>query len=556
MENISPNDTLKDELLSIIEYRKTNAKSHLNAEKIVKKLIVHKDSNFIDRSFPEFEEMDFIQNLKLNRKNIIKFSLAHPEAAYDLLYYLISYKTLSYKDFAGQDKEKIMKLPSLIREVIAHPENIYKMKAQHRIDSRLLYYIPDDNPWEAFEWIATHTPDKFKILTERPTSINPFKKLDIIKRYSAIDDKSQIPEVILAYIENYEKLHNTQIENGKKSSEIKKQKKLEKKPSWIDENGKFIELFKLSDGFPITSPDDYIFIANYYRNSNLSINEFCKKFKIRSVDGFKQMCEIISLTDFDFAEFYKSSLESQKRDYVVEIKNQIEDVALKGVPLNKMLENQKFKRSLHTIIKIGESIVDSETLKIFAENIIAYYYERINSYSSISTDVDEILNRLTNDEIKFLIPSKINNHFKSNQLINIGEEFSKAISPVVKFISPDAKKLVFNRINGLFLTLDAYSLKFDYENYINGNNQFIMPDGSIVPCNQEIVDMAYAFAYSHKLFKSSTTMSRILKAIAEGKIQNQAETQEYKQNLQNSILNKIKECKTLEEYFEKFNTLY
>ena len=89
MENISPNDTLKDELLSIIEYRKTNAKSHLNAEKIVKKLIIHKDSNFIDRSFPEFEEMDFIQNLKLNRKNIIKFSLAHPEAAYDLLLFNI-----------------------------------------------------------------------------------------------------------------------------------------------------------------------------------------------------------------------------------------------------------------------------------------------------------------------------------------------------------------------------------------------------------------------------------------------------------------------------------
>ena len=119
-------------------------------------------TSFIEKAFPEYEEMDFIQNLKLNRKIVAEFALAHPEISYDILYYFVSYKKLSFKDFAGHDKEEIMKIPKLIREVIAHPENIYKLKAQHRIDSRLLYYIPSDNPWEAFEWIAKHTPEKLK----------------------------------------------------------------------------------------------------------------------------------------------------------------------------------------------------------------------------------------------------------------------------------------------------------------------------------------------------------------------------------------------------------
>ena len=70
-----------------------------------------------------------------------------------------------------------------------------------------------------------------------------------------------------------------------------------------------------------------------------------------------------------------------------------------------------------------------------------------------------------------------------------------------------------------------------------------------------IAYMAEAFAAEHNLFRSAGTMSRTIKSVIEGKIQNQAETEAYKQRLQEEILKKMKECKTLEEYFEKYRTM-
>ena len=83
----------------------------------------------------------------------------------------------------------------------------------------------------------------------------------------------------------------------------------------------------------------------------------------------------------------------------------------------------------------------------------------------------------------------------------------------------------------------------------------MLENGEIVAVDQDAVDMAEAYASKRNLYKSTTTMSRILKAIVEGKIQNKAETEEYKKKLQASIIEKIKECKTISEYFEKYQSM-
>ena len=63
-----------------------------------------------------------------------------------------------------------------------------------------------------------------------------------------------------------------------------------------------------------------------------------------------------------------------------------------------------------------------------------------------------------------------------------------------------------------------------------------------------MIDMATCYAQTHKLYKCDRLMANILKAIAEGTIQNQAETEEFKSRAKQKLKNTLQEVKTLEEY--------
>ena len=64
-----------------------------------------------------------------------------------------------------------------------------------------------------------------------------------------------------------------------------------------------------------------------------------------------------------------------------------------------------------------------------------------------------------------------------------------------------------------------------------------------------MVDNAECFVDEHNLFKSASVMTRIVKSVAEGKLQNQQQTIDYKERLKDKILLDIKDIRTLEEYF-------
>ena len=106
-ETILKKDPLKAELFEDFNYVKTNKYSKLSALSIVIDLVSHKDKLFSGIAHREYDEMDLIQNIILNKKVIIDFCFKHPEAAYDVLYWPIMYKTLSPKDFKGYSKEVI-----------------------------------------------------------------------------------------------------------------------------------------------------------------------------------------------------------------------------------------------------------------------------------------------------------------------------------------------------------------------------------------------------------------------------------------------------------------
>ena len=60
---------------------------------------------------------------------------------------------------------------------------------------------------------------------------------------------------------------------------------------WNDKEGNLIKFFSLPGKFKINSKDDYIKLIEEYKQSNLSVPAFCRKYYITDVDGFKNLIE-------------------------------------------------------------------------------------------------------------------------------------------------------------------------------------------------------------------------------------------------------------------------
>lgn len=546
---------LKDELANSLKYVNSVKFSLLDLQKMVDLLTVEKKGDFKDKAVgSEYTEADFIKNLIHNKKTIVDFCIKHPEMSYNILYWPVVHKLLSKKDFVGYSKEQIVKIPKLIREVIVHPEDIYKLKVQHQINERIYYHISDERCWEILEWIANNVPEKLSLIINKRAAFNPFGRRKVMEHYKNVEDESLIPEAIKFYLSQPPEYLLYQSKKGVNNAESQN-RAIEKKLAWHDKKGEIIKLFGLADGMQITSVEDYKMIANYFMQSDLSVTEFCRRYQIDNVKGFKEMCEKIALTDANFADFYRDNLEKTSNAYVPIIKQLIEDVADKKMSVSEMLKSPPQNKSLETMMQIGSSVVDSEHLHKFAEQIIIYYFNRTNSYDSNATWLGQILKRLTVEEVNFLMSARDEYRRNQGHDIQLGGEISRQFLPIKEKISPVAQGMLYSKSRGVLKKLAVYSIGYKASEYLSGENKFKNKKGEITEVSQEMLDMAEAYATANGLYKSAGTMSRIVKAVLDGRIQNQAEAQEYKQKLQGSILQKMQESKDLSEYFEKYRSL-
>ena len=64
-------------------------------------------------------------------------------------------------------------------------------------------------------------------------------------------------------------------------------------------------------------------------------------------------------------------------------------------------------------------------------------------------------------------------------------------------------------------------------------NSTKLPDsnGNLVTITDDMIDMAMCYAHEHDLFRTSIIMNKLIRAVAEGRIQNQTETEEYKKEI-------------------------
>lgn len=544
----------KANLLNQINYTKTANNSKLSPEKFVEYLLEDKQNKNFRPSSAIYDDSDFRLNILNNKKILIDFSINHPEYAYNILYWLIHFNAIAPRNFKNYTSDQIKQIPAIIRDVITFPENKYKLILNHRIDETIFYNIPADNIWEVLEWIAQNKPTKLTQVISIRSHYSPYSARKILNHYSQLEDTHSLPTALIEYLDKINSLRESQKMNALTQSKLKKQASLIKQLSWEDEDGNLIQFFALDNGIKIYSYDDYALIIKYFMNANLSASEFCKKFKISSVEGFRKMCEKFALANPEFAEFYKTNSEIKSKEAIVLTTSKITDVATNRLAVGEMLDLTQHRRSLSTMIKIGTSTVDEQTLLNFSNLIIQYYYDRLNSYDPNALDEQNLSKYLSPTEIKFLMTTDIAEKLKSGQNIQFGKIFVSAMSPVYPKLSRDERLKIVTNHSGIVNRLNFYNEYFNPNSYLNGNSYFTL-NNQTVKINKDMLDMAYCFASKNKLFICENTMSKIMKAIALGEIQNKTETEEYKQELQQRISKKISKCNSLEEYLNQYNEM-
>lgn len=550
VESLKSDEMLKDELKSKIKFITANKKSKITVDSFIENLFESKTSNKFDgfySGFDEYYEIELMKVLEVNKKEILDFCINHPEKSYDILYCYAVNKKLKPSDFKPYTKQQVMKIPRIIREVIVHPENRYKILMKHRLNNSIYYFIPEDKKWEALEWIAQNTPDKLKTIINTRNKLNYYTRKEVLNHYQEIGNIDQLPESLQAYLEEAENLRRVQSENNKKYQTGRKLAK--EKQGWFDENGELVQLFTLADKTPITRVEDYQFIANFFMEQNLSVMDFCRQFQIENVKGFKEMCKRVAYTNEEFANYYEQLSDRKQKELMIMIKKEIANVANGTLSVEDAIETSKIKRSFFTMYDIADSIVGYNELNEYIRKVVDYYYNRVNSYDDYSSNPEDLDKRLTEKEVRYLITSHMWDRLAWGENIRLGASLIAKLEPSVKALGEKTRNQMFDRKLGLKRKLASYSSFFKSAPYINGEIQFIVDGGKQVQTNSNMVDMAETYAKSHGLFKSHGTMTMIMKAVAEGKIQNQKETGEYKELLKREICKKMEECKTLENYF-------
>lgn len=547
---------LENELLSKLNLDSLPSGGYLTSDKAITYLFEDKKEGFFwgkTSYFDNYIAVDFFDFIGSNKEIIIDFAIEHPEVSYDLLYWLAVTKICKPKDFKAYTKEQIHQIPRVMREVIVNPADKYKLHIAQLVTDETLYYsITDANKWQALEWVATNHPNKLSTFVGKNTPANPFSRKIVLEHYKDLEDKTSLPEALQSFLAVLQKQRDAQVERQKALVEKRRQEAREKLINWYDESGKLLKLFELKDGLEIKTLDDYKLILSYFIASDLSATEFCRHYQIEGLEGFKTMCKKFAAMDPEFDKYYTELSARKQRELIGAAR---EDIALGSESVmgaESVINNESSILTLPTLITLGESTMQPLEVNQFARNIIEFYHTKLNSYKPSSSAEEDILKRLTEREVRFLISSKAYQRIAKHKEISLADEFDDALKPVRPYLGNTALQQLNATVHGVKSLITPYSQTFNPNTVLDGRMQIILPDGALKTVDTQMVDMSETYAHSHKLFRAPTTMSRIIKAVAEGTIQNQAETEAYKAQLETRAEATARECTTVDGYLKHY----
>lgn len=417
------------------------------------------------------------------------------------------------------------------------------------VPSFIIRNIPDDQIWDAYEYFLENNPQLFAVLEKRYPSI--FGKKQALSHYFDTD-LSKLSPPVRKKIEPIILSHKQGIA---KSAQTRQQLKAEREaaraeiiPSdligWLTSDNQLKSYFKLAGELEIKSKHEYLYIANLFIDSDLSAAAFCHKYRISDLTGFREMVKQVASENSEFSEKLSAKNQLSSKKYLLTTKRNVQALLTNKIDVKTFLEQDSSKsRKIREYIEFIQSTYnDPRITALFCKRIIDYYYDRLNSYS-LSIEPENIKNMLTSTEVSFIAGAENYQKLLSGKSIDLGSEFYNAVLP-----SRDAlRTLLQTKMNGsgadkIRNKLLQYGEHFQHKKALGmtiGNY-----NGNTVMVTEEVIRSAYAFQKANKLFPSSGTMTRIIRSIAEGKI----ECSEKSKNTP-STYEMMLAANSLEEYF-------
>ncbi len=292
------------------------------------------------------------------------------------------------------------------------------------------------------------------------------------------------------------------------------------KEDWTDKENKIVSYFTLSNNLEPKNKHDYMLIYEKYIEENISIEAFCTKYKISSVDGFKEMLDRIYAENYNEGLKIKDIKKNAQDRYFRKFLSNIYKILRNEMTIDELLNEQYNKYyTFNNFITYCGNEIDKE---MFSKKIVEYY-------------ATKNLEQYTLNDKNFL-------DFDDKKSTNY-EDFKNLISPFLTLPKDKKFYIMLAKIRNDF---EKLKIKYKRQNL----PYLYKKSGNSYEINDDVIDQAFCYAKKHNIWESQVAISEIAKKIVVGEINLKEETERIKEEMKKTLLQMLSEINTIEEYLE------
>ena len=115
------------------------------------------------------------------------------------------------------------------------------------------------------------------------------------------------------------------------------------------------------------------------------MSQFCRKYNISPLTGFKEMLDKFATESVVFAEQIKIKHESKQYQDINRINNLLDHVVIKNLSVDALVKNNELA-SLYEWQYQAQMHRGEKFCQLFRKKVIDYFYDRVNSYDFYSIE--------------------------------------------------------------------------------------------------------------------------------------------------------------------------
>ncbi len=293
---------------------------------------------------------------------------------------------------------------------------------------------------------------------------------------------------------------------------------------WIDPaTGKIVDYFTLGNNLQPRNKNDYMIIYNKYLEEKISVEAFCKKYRISSINGFNEMLERINAESYIEGMKIKEIKDNVQNRFVRRVRSVTAQIVDNKMSTDELM-NENFNNN-YTLEKFIRLSSDDEVKRAFCKKIIDYYVSK-----DATTFTENDMNFLDYNSHKTSLYNKFNTFIKQYLVSPADNEYIRKLANVK---------------TNLGRAVNVYKRpKSTYSYTISGNTYEI---------NNDIIDQAICYANNHHIFRSQVAINEIIRNIVLGNINIEDETIMQKEEMKDSLLEMLEEIKTIKEFVDNIS---